>query len=497
MRSFLWTSVSFLSLFSVARAFSFNNGPPSECDGLALTWTGGSGPYQLLLVPVFGTPRNVSIPPSAVSNGQGSYSIQLPFPANQKFLLVMSDSTGFGTGGTTDVLTVGPSQGGKCNTTDPGINFSFEANSALQQCRPFSFSAYTGAVQPISILAMVPGGTSLVLNPPLGSTDYSWTANAAEGTSMIFAMVDSQGRQGGSSDVRLVGVSDDTTCLSANSPSSTSARPSPTSTLPSSAPSKSATQSPAPSTGPAMGVIIGTAVGGFLFLAVLVTLGLFFLRKRYDVQKHTRLPPVDLTQDSDEHGFPGSGMHTSSSAMSTTFLIPMGGAQPQGYYDPRVAQPPSASAPQSQYAPTNYVPSVQPSRSEYSASSYVPSRQSVQPPPSEYSTSTYFPSSQVPISPFGYAGSSVSETTAYGQPPVANSVASDTLTSAQRKAQQAGVSNAYKPARFIVHTDLEDNYPPPPNEEEVVELPPQYTERRPDAGPSRAPAAFSSELAYR
>ena len=39
----------------------------------------------------------------------------------------------------------------------------------------------------------------------------------------------------------------------------------------------------------------------------------------------------------------------------------------------------------------------------------------------------------------------------------------------------AGV-NAYKPQRFIVHTDADDILPPP-NDEGVVELPPQYSER--------------------
>lgn len=53
------------------------------------------------------------------------------------------------------------------------------------------------------------------------------------------------------------------------------------------------------------------------------------------------------------------------------------------------------------------------------------------------------------------------------------------ISAAQRKANMAGVSS-YKPSRFILHTDIEDTVPP--ETEEVVELPPQYTERR--KGPS-------------
>jgi hypothetical protein len=48
----------------------------------------------------------------------------------------MSDANGFGTGGTTDLITVGgPVDGNTCNTTDPGVPFTFEFTAILQQCR--------------------------------------------------------------------------------------------------------------------------------------------------------------------------------------------------------------------------------------------------------------------------------------------------------------------------------------------------------------------------
>jgi len=39
---------------------------------------------------------------------------------DSQMVLSMSDATGFNTGGSTDVLTIKASQGGSCNTTDPG-----------------------------------------------------------------------------------------------------------------------------------------------------------------------------------------------------------------------------------------------------------------------------------------------------------------------------------------------------------------------------------------
>jgi hypothetical protein len=53
----------------------------------------------------------------------------------------------------------------------------------------------------------------------------------------------------------------------------------------------------------------------------------------------------------------------------------------------------------------------------------------------------------------------------------------DSMSTAQRKAAMARGAAEYKPPRFVVHTDVEDGLPPP-NEDGVVELPPQYSERR-------------------
>ena len=88
------------------------------------------------LLQVFGTPRTFQIPNSAVTNGQGHYSAQVNFPPNQKIFLVMSDATGFGSGGTSLITQVGPSLSGmSCNTTDPGVDFFFNLDTALTQCR--------------------------------------------------------------------------------------------------------------------------------------------------------------------------------------------------------------------------------------------------------------------------------------------------------------------------------------------------------------------------
>ncbi|KAK0478225.1 hypothetical protein IW261DRAFT_212181 [Armillaria novae-zelandiae] len=312
----LVTVLSILSWSFSSAAFSFSAGTPTQCDEVSITWNGGTAPYLLLLTPVFGTPRNISIPDSAYSGGKGTYKTQIPFESGKKFVMVMSDASGFGAGGVTDVLTVGSSLGGSCNITDPGkrvchtcvvrhcnvipkgVAFSFELNSALQQCRTYTFSAYDGAVQPVTIMGMIPNGDTFVINPPSGATEYDWIADVYNGTSIIFAMVDSQGRQGGSSDVKTVGTSTDQSCIDDSSPSSTAA-PSSTSPTASSTTvtSAAASETTSSSSGTPIGAIAGTVLGGLVFLAAVITLALFFLRRKRD-REHRYDDGTDLGRHS-------------------------------------------------------------------------------------------------------------------------------------------------------------------------------------------------------
>ncbi|KDR84913.1 hypothetical protein GALMADRAFT_217994 [Galerina marginata CBS 339.88] len=496
--SLLAVALSLFSAVSVTTAFTFTFNPPSECDPLSLTWTGGTPPFQLLVIPVFGRPQNMSIPASAFNNGQGSYSFQLPFAKTTQMLLTMSDATGFNSGGSTNVLTVLPSKGGSCDTTLAKVDFSFELNSALQQCRPFLFTEFANAIQPVTIGIIIPGGNTILLHPPVGSTSFSWNANAAQGTSMLFFMTDAQGRQGGSSDVRIVGVSDDNSCLDASSPSSTSGPPSPTV----SAPSTTGSSGPSPtSSAPAKGgisiaAVAGTVIGALLFLAVIVTLGLFFLRRKRDAstfRRHSRRmgSALDLNYDSFA-GAPGPppGPHygippstnippTSPYPYSSDLAAPYAS---NPFLDASPAQTPSHHQTPSQYdASSMYTSSrYQPSELSYqNPGGYRPPSQ-LYPPPQTYPPQTYPPQTYPPPDPFNTTGPPLlpgSEYESYSrQSGAEQSTSRDSMSTAQRKAAMAGAAT-YKPSRFIVHTDVEDDLPPP-NEDGIVELPPQYSERR-------------------
>ena len=88
---------------------------------------------------MFDVSQNISIPDSAYNAGtqRGTLTIYLTLAAGTQFLLTMSDADGFGTGGTSALLTTGSSRttDASCNTTQPTPDFLFQLNKALQQCR--------------------------------------------------------------------------------------------------------------------------------------------------------------------------------------------------------------------------------------------------------------------------------------------------------------------------------------------------------------------------
>jgi hypothetical protein len=290
------------------------------------------------------------------------------------------------------------------------------------------------------------------LNPPVGSTSFSWNANVIHGTSMIFSMTDAQGGQGGSSDIRVVGVSDDSSCLDSSSPSSTLAAPSPTSTPSSSNPASGPSAPPTAPHGISIAAIAGTVIASLLFLAVIITLGLFFLRKKLPQSSGNvrRLPrtlesEIDLSFDSRQP------------PVATPYKVP------QSYDHPYSSNAnPSFNADPFQDPPSQPVTHYQlPSQYLHPGTLQSPSQQ--YPPVSGYS----------PQNPVDSSAPSLSSRTEFEPIPPQSTPAT---SAPQRKAAMAGVK-AYQPSRFIVHKDADDDLSRP-NDDGVIELPPQYSEGR-------------------
>ena len=122
-----------LCLFSPVLSFNFTYSTPSACDPFTVSWTGGFPPFRLLITPAFGVSYNISIPQNALS----SFTTTLNLNATQRFVITMSDATGFASGGISPILTATPSVSGTHNSScysEPALPFTFQANLALRQC---------------------------------------------------------------------------------------------------------------------------------------------------------------------------------------------------------------------------------------------------------------------------------------------------------------------------------------------------------------------------
>ncbi|KAG2103473.1 uncharacterized protein F5147DRAFT_281425 [Suillus discolor] len=290
------------SCLSVARAFSVTVGTPTVCEPLSISWTGGQAPFEILLAPSNQIYQNIQVPASAFSNGQGSYSIsQLSLLSGTSFVLIMSDATGFGSGGTTNKLTVA-SSAANCGAANPSPPYTFDLSPLpLTQCSQFNVTVNGGAVPPITIGQIIPGGLSVLFNS--GSNTFSSTLDVSAGTSLLYFVNDSLGNQGGVSPYEVVSGSSVSSCLNANSPSSTPNTPATITatvvTTTQASPSSSSSSSSNSSSSSHIAIIAGAAGGGGAVLIALAILGICLRRKRkasrlLDVQSSTQSYPRHL-----------------------------------------------------------------------------------------------------------------------------------------------------------------------------------------------------------
>ncbi|KAF7796407.1 hypothetical protein EIP86_007584, partial [Pleurotus ostreatoroseus] len=341
--------------------------------------------------------------------------------------------------------------------------------------RYYTFSNYTDAVQPVTIYGAIPGGNSFILNPPKKSTEFDWLADIAGGTQLIFIMTDSKGRQGGSGPIASATITDDSSCLDANSPASVSNFPSETVSATSGASTSSssgAASSAVPESSSNTGAIVGGVIGGLFAAFSIGVLAVFFWRRRktgrrggrggrggnggfalpFGGSRERRLESVDLdapTASTDGH--------------PTAHVI-----QPYPYMQADTLAATAADGAVS-YAMT---PSAQNllMQGRGQDARYDASRFSALHDPDPFS-----PTAQSTLRQSQHTHQLSSESG--GMSTVVGSAGdrrSSVSSTARRKAAMAGMPS-YKPTRYILHTDLEETQEEPGD---VIELPPQYSERR-------------------
>lgn len=214
-----------LPLFlAAARGYKFSLATaPTQCGDLTVNWSGGQAPYELVLVPVgHVTPEIRTIVDQKVDSGS-STSLQLKFPKGSQFVAVLSDASGVGAGGTSDVLTVGDGPSDCLSGPVQAKWVLYMDNTSPGACASTQVGWDATAQGPVSLWGIVPAGQSFDMNPPSSGTSFDWTPGVKEGTKMMVLAGDSQGRgTGGSSDIFAVTSGGGAGCITGDSPSTTS-----------------------------------------------------------------------------------------------------------------------------------------------------------------------------------------------------------------------------------------------------------------------------------
>ena len=231
-------------------------------------------------------------------------------------IMQMSDSVDFGNGGTSAAATVGTSDDSSCfNSTvsvQPDFFFNIAPANQIVQCSQTRLWWDPSTVQGTpTFYGVIPGGESFNITTGSISTiasegqGFNWTANLRGGTTLMLGAGDDRGLNAGGSDTFIVsnGLNPDSSCLNDQSPSSTAGSPAggsyPTSTQAADSGSSGGSSD--------TGAIVGGVVGG---IVAVVALGLLFLfyRRRRRYRKHQRRDRPDLFTDADNEGAPPGEM---------------------------------------------------------------------------------------------------------------------------------------------------------------------------------------------
>ncbi|KAF8066477.1 hypothetical protein FPV67DRAFT_1417268 [Lyophyllum atratum] len=300
--------------------------PPVQCANFTISVSGSDGkpPYRVLLVPTSRIPDGQQNDPRDIVDqsffGEAkSVSLQLEYPAGSRFVAVVSDATGFNSGGTSTTIEVGPSADSACFDAGAKSPAAFFFNTAptnqILQCTPTT-SQWVSSVRFTStpdFLGIILGGQSFTI-PQSQITDvdsqgtgFSWTPSLRSTTDLIIVGGDSRGNGTGGRSFFSIKPGPNN-CINDLSPSSTAGSPagapyttgtSITSTSSSASVGGSVpTNSLASSVGshrggPNIGAIVGGVVGGVSLVIMVVLLILLNRRSR-----NHKKPKIDLI-DSD------------------------------------------------------------------------------------------------------------------------------------------------------------------------------------------------------
>ncbi|KAH9003382.1 hypothetical protein EDB86DRAFT_2354143 [Lactarius hatsudake] len=322
----------FFPYYASAYTWQFTS-QPRQCQNLSIEVQGsGQPPYSLLLSPSGPSPLPNKTDPRSVQNisfpgSSSSLSFNLNYPKGFSFVAVVSDSSGFGTGGTSTPVTVLDSSDSSCYdlTRDIQLPWFYYANPmGITQCGSNRWSWRQNLVNgTVNFYGVIPGGNSFKipqgpLSTDTNGTGFNWIVDISSATSIIIIGGDDRGVGSGGAATYTVDYSGNSSCLNSTSPSSTAGTPAggsyPTSTSDLSNGSSTA-GSPAGGSYPTStsdlsngssgghsntGLIAGGIAGGLVVIVAIALIAFFYPRRRgYSAVGR----PVNvLHDDEDDHG---------------------------------------------------------------------------------------------------------------------------------------------------------------------------------------------------
>ncbi|KAG8691966.1 hypothetical protein FRC11_000840 [Ceratobasidium sp. 423] len=302
-----------LASLQVVRCFNFTFLTiPAQCEELSIAINGGVPPYRLLIIPIgqLLTPPEIrTIIDRNITGNTDSFIFN--YPAASRFVAMMSDSTGIGTGGTSAIIAVGGT-GTKSSclqsSASQPLYYLYLDPPTPTQCGAMNISWGPGPggqpVGRVSIYNVVIGGQSSAFNIPANTTEIDWTVNIRTNTTIMFVAGDSRGPgTGGSSELLTIGAGS-SACIDSSSPSSTQQPPAGGINT-----AGGATPTSTPSSGGGSGntgAIVGGVIGGVAGIVIILLILLFFYRRRkHHKNSGTRPMKPDLIDPSEDRQHEG------------------------------------------------------------------------------------------------------------------------------------------------------------------------------------------------
>ncbi|KIY69588.1 hypothetical protein CYLTODRAFT_409501 [Cylindrobasidium torrendii FP15055 ss-10] len=302
-----------LLLVNTARAYDWHFADsPTQCQNVTVNISGDGGkpPYRILVIPYGSTTvtHEVRVIKDIPFDGNAnSLSFKMDWPKSSQFVAVVSDASGFGTGGTSIAGIVQDSDDNSCyddsQNVKPDFYYSIDPTNSLVQCQTTRIYWDKSTVQGTpQYQGVIPGGDSFAI--PAGTvtdesglgTGFDWTVNVRTGSTFLLVGGDDRGNGTAGSTLYTIsgGTQNDDSCINSDSPSSTAGSPAggayATSTSGGGSGSGSSDDN---SGGTNVGAIVGGVVGGVVGALALGLLVLFFHRRKRG-NKHAGEKPVDL-----------------------------------------------------------------------------------------------------------------------------------------------------------------------------------------------------------